>query len=254
MSYNVSFNGVSIPSFVKVQAVDYPALGTVTTNIVQKTGGNGGIFSSLAVGSKKIKLKVKIVPQTTGDTIPSMLRTLAEWLRGNNWQPSVLYFSDDPSIFYDAVIDDGVDITDLLFAGEGDISFIVPSGVGRGAIHSNHATVDLANKTATLIYNGTAPSSAFIYYKPSYSLGVGGWQMVVTETGDRLSIDFFESGTETNIDCEARRIISTGQTSIKYVNLVTTEWIKFPKRGTYHLTWNFDPDCELTIAATEYYY
>jgi len=253
--FGVKFNNVSIPSFVVVQAVDLPALGEVSTNIVSKTGGVGGILSGLTIGSKTIKLKVKIIPQTTGDTIPSMLRTLANWLRGNNWKTSVLQFMDDPNVVYDAVVNDGVDISDLIVAGEGEISFLVPAGVGRGIIHGDQATVDLENQTATLVYNGTAPSSAYIFYRPHYSVvPEDDWTMTVTETGDRLKITDFMGFTETTIDCETRRIVSTGITNMQKVLVNYSEWINFPHQGTFHITWNFDPDCELTISTTEYYF
>lgn len=252
--YNVTFNGLSIPSFVKVKTVDFPVFASLSANIVPKTGGIGGIYSSTVLGSKTIKMKVIIVPRNSSDTISSMARSLGEWLMGNLWKPSELWFSDDPNIYYDAVCNNSVDITDLLFAGEGEIEFVVPSGVGRGAIHGKIATVDLTNKTATLVYNGTAPSSAYITYHPNTTIApADNWTMTVTETGDRLKIQNFMSGGSNTIDCEKRRITSSTSTSMKDVLLNMTEWINFPQKGTYHITWNFSSNCTLGISCTEYY-
>lgn len=252
MSFNIKFNSVDMPTFLRVKAVDYTAFGEPSVNILGKTGGVGGIFGGTTIGAKRIKVKIMVVPRNTSDTIASMTRELGGWLMGNMWKPSELNFSDDPNIFYDAVVDSTVDITDLMFAGEGDITFVVPTGVGRGAIHGKLATIDLVNKTATIVYNGTAPSSAYITYHPHTD--VTNWQMTVTETGDRLYINQFTNYGNNIIDCEARRISSTTSTSIKDVQLNYTEWINFPKKGTYHITWNFASTCDLTITCTEYYY
>lgn len=254
MPYSIKFNGSTIPNFVKVKTVDFPVFADLSNNVIPKTGGIGGIYTGSVLGSKKIKVRIMIVPQSSSDTISSMARSLAEWLQGNLWKPSELWFSDDPNIYYDAVVDNSVDITDLLFAGEGEINFIVPSGVGRGAIHGKVATVNLTSKTATLVYNGTAPSSAYIQYTPQYSVvEADNWQMTVTETGDRLRIKNFMSGGSNTIDCEKRRITSTTGTSMKDVNLNITDWINFPKKGTYTITWNFASNCTLSIKCTEYY-
>lgn len=254
MSYNVTFNGLDIPNFVKVKTVDFPVFANLSTNVIPKTGGIGGFFTGSTLGSKKIKMRIMVIPQSAGDTISSMARSLAEWLQGDMWKLSELSFSDDPNIFYDAVCDNSVDIADLIFAGEGDITFIVPSGVGRGAIHGNIATVDYGLKTVTVNYNGTAPSSAYIYYHPNYSVvEADDWSMTVQETGDRLKIKQFMSFGNNYIDCEKRRITSTTGTSIKDVLLNFTEWINFPKKGTYTIDWNFNPDCILEVSCTEYF-
>ncbi|GAB6153740.1 hypothetical protein JCM17380_24900 [Desulfosporosinus burensis] len=251
--FNVTFNGLDIPNYVKVRAVDISALASVSTNIIPKTGGIGGIHTGTTLGAKRIKLKVIIVPENSGE-LASMVRALGEWLMGNQFKPSELWFSDDPNVYYDAIVNNSVDITDLLFAGEGEIEFIVPSGVARGAIHGNIATVDYGLKTVTVYYNGTAPSSAYIYYHPNYSVvEADDWSMTVQETGDRLKMKQFMSFGNNYIDCEKRRITSTTGTSMQDVLLNFTEWINFPKRGAYTIDWNFNPDCTLEVSCTEYF-
>lgn len=256
MPYKITFNGVDMPSFLKVKTVDFPVFAEPSVNILSKTGGIGGLFAGTTLGTKKIKVKIMIVPQKNSDTLASMARELGNWLMGNMWKPSELVFSDDPNIFYDAVVDSSVDITDLLFAGDGEISFVVPSGVGRGAIHGNVATIDYTNKIATMVYDGTAPSSAYIYYHLSYSVvPADNWTMTVQETGDTLKIANFMSGGVTYIDCEKRRINSTtNPPTIKDLVLVQNKWINFPKKGTYQITWNFSSNCTLQISCTNYYY
>lgn len=255
MPYTIKFNGVAMPSFLKVRTVDFPVFAEPSVSIIRKAGGVGGIYSGTSLGAKKIKVKIMVKPRNSSDTVASMARELAGWLMGNMWKPSELNFSDDPNIFYDAVVDNTVDLTDLLFAGEGEISFIVPSGVGRGAIHGNVATINWTTKVATVVYNGTAPSSAYIYYHPNYSVSAtDNWSMTVQETGDRLQIKQFASYGNNYIDCERRRIdSSTNPPSIKDVILNTTEWINFPKKGTYRINLNFNSNCNLTISCTEYF-
>lgn len=255
MAYNIVFNGVNMPSFVKVKTVDFPVFADLSTFVTPKTGGIGGIFAGSTLGVKKIKVSIMLKPRAIQDTNSMMARELAVWLQGNMWKPSELVFSDDPNILYDAICDNSIDITDLIFAGAGEITFLVPSGVGRGIVHAKLATsVNLTTKTAIMYYNGTAPSSAYITYHPNTTIvPADQWQMTVTETGDRLNmLNFMSSGNNT-IDCEKRRITSSTSTSMKDVDLNLTEWINFPKAGMYHLTWNFPSSCTLGICCTEYY-
>ncbi|MCW6094544.1 phage tail family protein [Clostridium sporogenes] len=266
MSFTVNFNGVNMPSWLKVKAVDFTALAEPTINLTKRTGGIGNIFSGFSLGSKKISVKVIIPPAyktdlQTGITISEtpvltkVARDLTEWLMGNNWKPSPLTFNDDEGIYYDAIVNNSVDIHDLLVAGEGTIDFIVPSGVSRGAVHGNIATIDWSNKIATVNYQGTAPSYAYIEYKPHTVINPeDNWYMEVQESDTSLYIDYFNSFGVNIIDCEARRISSTSTTTVNNLLLNAYTWLKFPKRGIYHITLNMPEHCDLSIKCTEYFY
>ncbi|HID0815694.1 TPA: phage tail domain-containing protein [Clostridium botulinum] len=265
-SFNVNFNGVNIPSWIKVKAVDFTALAEPTINLTKRTGGIGSIYSGFSLGSKKISLKILIPPQyktsfitgkTTSETpvLTTVARELSEWLMGDNWKPSPLYFGNDEGIYYDAIVSNSVDISDLLVAGEGTIEFVVPSGVSRGAIHGNIATIDWTNKVATIDYQGTAPSYAYVEYKPHTIINPeDDWYMEVQENLTELYIDYFNSFSENVIDCEARSIKSTSTTSLNNLRFNKFTWLQFPKRGIYHIDLNIPEHCDLSIKCTEYFY
>jgi predicted phage tail component-like protein len=248
------YNNVAMPSFLKVKTVEIPVFASISNNILQKTGGIGGILGATKLGSKAFKIKVMIVPNLLTDTNASMARDLAVWLMGDSWKLTELYFSDDPFIKYDAIVNNSMSITDLIYAGEGDIEFIVPSGVGRGTIYGKLATVNLGARTASLVYNGTAPSYALITYVPSQAIVEGNnWTFTNVTTGERIKIKNFSSGSTNILDSAKRKVTSTGTTTIKDIVLSQTEWIKFPKQGTYSLSWNYGTTSSMEIKCTEYY-
>lgn len=236
MAFSVTFNGVSIPSFVKVRAVDFAVLPDISHSFRQIVGGIGLRETGTSIGGKKLKMKIIIVP-TVGKSLTEMSRELAYWLRGNDFKSSPLVISDDSTMTYQAKSNTAVDISDLIYVGEGELEFIVPSGTVKSSTTVPVSVVTASSKF-TITYNGTAPTYPVINWTPSANLTNVTVNFTCTETGATVSLTGnFTSGQKITIDCEKKVVLRANVVDMKLINY-SSNWIKIPSRGTYNITWS----------------
>lgn len=232
--FNITFNGVSIPSFVKVRTVDFAVLPDINHSFKQIAGGFGLLEAGTTLGGKVLKMKIIIV-KDADKSLSEMSREFAYWLRGNDYKLSDLIISDDISVIYTAKINTKVDIADLIFVGEGSLEFIVPSGSAKGSFVEG--SISLAdNGSFQILYNGTAPTQPAITWTPSADLTNATVNITCTETGDLVSLTGnFTAGVPVLIDCKNKVVKKGGLVDLKMINF-TTNWINFKSRGTYTIT------------------
>ncbi|MPN21406.1 hypothetical protein SDC9_168785 [bioreactor metagenome] len=147
-----------------------------------------------------------------------------------------------------------VDISDLMFVGEGEIEFIIPSGVAVSKTIAT-GTVDTVNKQLIIDYKGTAPSYPLIMFKPLADLKGFQLELKCIETGNRVTLrgDFYSS-TVNYIDNAKRSLDgSFANFDMSYVQILLTEWIQLPYEGVYHITYNTNIDSNWQITAPIYY-
>lgn len=234
--FKITFNGVDIPSFVKVRTVDFSVLPSISHTFKQIAGGRGLLEAGTSIGEKVLKMRIVIVP-TTGKSLTDMSRELAYWLQGNNFKLSDLIISDEDTKTYRAKINGSVDISDLIYVGEGDLEFVVPSGVAKSSTVVP-VNIDTGASKITVTYNGTAPTKPVITWIPTSTLTGVTLNFTCVETGKMISLTgTFESGITITIDCEMRVVKRGGVVDMKVINY-TSDWITLPSRGTYNITWN----------------
>lgn len=147
----LKFNGVGIPSCIKIKKINIQTIPEVNHFTKKIAGSNGVLMGRTTLGAKIIKAPFVIVPPS-GKALQSCAREIAEWLMGDNWKLTQLIITDEPDLCYMAKINNGVEISDLLFAGEGELEFIVPSGTAQTvALNEQSGT-----QKATVFYTGTA--------------------------------------------------------------------------------------------------
>lgn len=193
----LNFNGIDIPKFVKVRAVNISALASVSTNLKESAGGYGVLSGSSTFGEKIITADVSIVIPS-GYSLQKCARELAGWLVGNNFQLSPLIIKDDAEVHYMAKINNSVDISDLIFAGEGSIEFVVPSGV---AVSNTTKTYSGTTKTS-FTYGGTIKAYPQIEVTINSGISSGSVNIVNVKTGEKVSLaGSFAVGDKIIIDC-----------------------------------------------------
>lgn len=191
----LNFNGVSIPSFIKVRAVYISALPSVNPNLKGNMAGFGSLNGKSAFGESYLKADVSIVIPS-GYTLQKCARELAVWLKGNNFELSPLIVQDDAGIRYMAKVSASVDISDLIFAGEGTIEFVIPSGCGESV---SEKTVTGTTK-ASITYQGSQRTF------PVIEVTVGGTASTVSinhvQKAHTIYLNgSFKSGDKIYIDC-----------------------------------------------------
>lgn len=193
----LNFNGIDIPNFIKVRAVNISALPSVSTNLKANIGGYGVLSGNSTFAEKVISVDVSIVIPSRY-TLQKCVRELAEWLMGDNFKLSPLIIKDDAEVYYMAKISNSVDISDLIFAGEGSIKFVVPSGV---AVGNEIKTYTGATKTV-FTYGGTIKAYPQIEATINSEISSGSVNIVNVKTGEKISLaGSFAVGDKITIDC-----------------------------------------------------
>lgn len=192
----LNFNGKSLPKFMKVKRVNISALPSVSTNLKANAGGYGVLSGESTFGEKVISADVSIVIPS-GYSLQKCARELAVWLQGDNFKLSPLIISDDAEVHYMAKISNSVAINDLIFAGEGTIEFVVPSGVAVGSVKSYTGTTK-----STFTYGGTAKAYPQIELTLNSQISNGVVNITNVKTGEKISLaGTFQAGNKIKIDC-----------------------------------------------------
>jgi predicted phage tail component-like protein len=250
-TFKVTFNSLDIPSFVKVRAVDFTALPEINNKFIQVGGGIGMLEAGTNTGGKIIKLSVVIVPDYN-KSLQEMARTLAGWLSQNKFKTCTLVISDDSNMTYKAKVNNNVDINDLLYVGEGDIEFIVPSGMGYGATLTDSIYTTATSSSQDIIRFGTAPAYPVITWTPRLDYTNAVLEFNCTQTGVYLTLTGnFNIGEEIVIDCKNKVVKRVGVVEMKLLNYAS-DWLTFPNAGTYTL--NCNRSGTVAYSLVEYWY
>ncbi|MDK0636888.1 phage tail family protein [Clostridium perfringens] len=243
MKFMVTFNEMDMPDFLKVRAVHTSILPEIKNSYKNIAGGFGVVESGTAIGGKRIELDVIIVPPKNKNLLQAQ-RELAFWLMGNDFKTSPLVISDEPHLEYMAKVDEGVDIKDLLFAGEGTIPFFVPSGVAYGR-HLRHGAMESPNRLF-VDYLGTAPSFPVFEFTPSKEYRNTTLRIAHIETGDTfLLTGNFKAGEKVTIDSSKRLVKKGEQLSLDMMDL-KSKWLKLKGRRINNFTFNLEGELKLT--------
>lgn len=211
----LNFNGVNIPDFVRVKAVNISALPSINTNLKGSMAGFGVLSGKSTFAEKTITASIIIViPE--GYTLQKCARELAVWLKGNNFELSPLIIKDDAGIRYMAKASSSVDVADLVVAGEGTLEFVIPSG----CCESITEKVATGTPKATINYSGSQRSF------PVIEVTVGGIASTVivnhVQKGDSVFLNgSFKSGDKLFIDCSKHLVKVNNKVHMEVVGLTS---------------------------------
>lgn len=215
----LNFNGVDIPNFVRVKAVNISALPSINTNLKGSMAGFGVLSGKTSFEEKTITASIIIViPE--GYTLQKCARELAVWLKGNNFELSPLILKEDADVRYMAKASSSVALSDLLVAGEGEIEFVIPSGCGESISEKS------VSGTTKASVNYTGSIRAF----PVIEVTVGGTASTVTIThvqkGNSIFLNgSFKSGDKILIDCGKHLVKVNGKVHMDMIG-ITSKFIE----------------------------
>lgn len=213
----VSFNGVEIPSFVRVTGITFPTLAEVSMRESELPRRYGNLDNGVKFGGKPFSLKTVWIPEN-GKDIHTMSDELKAWLRGNDWKPSKFTFADQSNKYVNARVTNSVDVEDLFLYGEADINFYA---------------ADPVKYDVTETVNASSAGSAAITYK-----GLENAPTVVTATitadCTNLTLKHVQSGRELKLigTFKAGQTVSFNsvQKLIKVNNTVAMDLLDFRSR------------------------
>lgn len=211
----LNFNGVNIPKFVKVKAVNISALPSLSVNLKGGTAGFGVINGKTTFEEKYIKATISIVIPK-GYSLQKCSRELAVWLKGNNFELSPLIIQDDPDIRYMAKVSASVDLSDLVYVGEGEIEFVVPSGCGE----STNEKVATGTPKASITYQGSHRTFPLI----EITVGATASAINITHTqkGDVLYLNgSFKTGDKILIDCNKHLVKLNNKVHMELIGITS---------------------------------
>lgn len=220
--FSVKFNGVAIPPFIKVTNVTKSLLPKVTINSTNINGMIGNRFNKVEFGEREITLSCKFMFDILDQ---AKVDECAKWLRGNNWKPSKLQFNNSSKYFM-AICSSEVDLNDLLFLGEGDITFKCNDPLLYDIEYMTPfaGSVNVLNSGNTKDY-------------PTIKMTCGGNSVIKVENttnGTKVTVKGnFASGKELVIDCKKQYISYDGSSAMGGFYL-DSDWITL-EEGENHI-------------------
>lgn len=235
-SFNINFNGVDMPSFLRVKAVNTSLFPEINHSFKQIAGSKGVKESGTTFGAKEIKIDfIIVVPK--GKNLMQLQRELSYWLMGNNFKTSPLIISDEPDLQYMAKVKDATEVKDAIFTGDGTITFVVPSGMASSRFEKHGA---VAGKEVDIYYNGTAETYPVIEFTPDHDYVNQLLKVIEVETGKSIMLQgTFKANEKVIIDCNKRLVKVGGKLALSMISL-ESEWIKIENRGLHKIIFNLD--------------
>ncbi|WP_179395727.1 distal tail protein Dit [Lacticaseibacillus absianus] len=166
MRYTWTFNGTDMSTMLITTEVTRD-IGPNRTGTFQQVGvSNGRRFMRLTADMATIKVAATII-----DDMPSKRRAIARALTTS--EPAMLTFSDEPGLYYLAITDGQVSMSETYSYGEFDITFKVPDGVAH-AIDTSVAT-GTSGAPITMSNTGTAPTAPILTATMTSENGLVAW-------------------------------------------------------------------------------
>lgn len=211
----LNFNGVDIPKFVKVKRVDISALPSINPNIKGSSSSFGVLTGKTQFKEKYIKATISIVIPS-GYSLQKCGRELAVWLKGNDFDLSPLIIKDDSTVRYMAKVSNSVDLSDLLYVGEGEIEFVVPSGCGEAVAEKT------ASGTSKAVINYLGSHRAFPIIEVTI-MGVASTITITnTQKGESIYLNgSFKSGDKILIDCNKHLVKLNNEVHMELIGITS---------------------------------
>lgn len=143
-----TFNGLSSTTYLIENRVYHNILPPLASRSLAVPGRAGVYDFGVSMGAREIAVDVTVKGSSQAD-FRSKVRAIASWLYQSNLKP--LVFADEPDKTYYARIAGSTDLEQIVWVGQGTITFICPDPFAEGAARSQTFT-----SGATITNNGTA--------------------------------------------------------------------------------------------------
>lgn len=211
----LNFNGIDIPSFVKVKRVEVSALPSLNINLKGNMGGFGSINGKTTFQEKYIKASISIIIPSNY-SLQKCARELAVWLKGNDFDLSPLIIKDDSDIRYMAKVSNSVDLSDLIYIGEGEIEFVIPSG----CCESTKEKTASGTSKASINYLGSQRTF------PTIEITIGNTASIVTVSHTQKGASIylngaFKVGDKILIDCNKQLVKVNAEVHMELIGITS---------------------------------
>lgn len=146
-----TYGGVEIP--VKITRLDRNLSPSITNNTRSIENVNGGEFTHSTYSPKQIVMEFRI-SNSTARELSEFRRKMSEILYSK--EPKRLIFSDEPSIYYEAIVDGEPVLGEDDMYSTGTITWLIPDGVAYSTAEKQFTGVQQNGyQTITIQNNGT---------------------------------------------------------------------------------------------------
>lgn len=133
----ITLDGVKIPDYVKVNAVEFSVLPTITNRLLSIRGRKGQFFAGQDVGQRKISVQITLVSQKINGVM-ALASDFAKWLYHE--KPVDLVIADEPHKTYKVVFEGDSDIEETVSIGQGTLTFICTEPFAFGSDYAKRFT------------------------------------------------------------------------------------------------------------------
>lgn len=214
----VTFNGVAIPSFVKVRGIEFSVLPELSVQYQELPRTLGGSFLYTQKGTKKFSLDI-LIELPNGRALFDCAEEFGDWLQGDNYAPSKLEFSEMPDYYYMANVNGAVNVTDILVAGEGSVEFLA---VDPSKYSTNGLEVS-GNSPLTVNYSGKVEQPFTVTFTVPQESTLLGITNVRTNKTMRLK-GTFKQGDTVTFDTRKKQVIYNNQINMRLLS-IDSEWL-----------------------------
>lgn len=146
-----TYGGVDIP--VKITRLDRNLSPSITNNTRSIENVNGGEFTHSTYSQKQIVMEFRI-SNSTARELSEFRRKMSEILYSK--EPKRLIFSDEPSIYYEAIVDGEPVLGEDDMYSTGTITWLIPDGVAYSVAEKEfYGVPNNGYQTITIQNNGT---------------------------------------------------------------------------------------------------
>lgn len=209
-----TFNGVSSTVHLVENNVYHNILPPLAFRSLAVPGRAGVYDFGVGLGAREIAVDVTVKGSSQAD-LRSKVRAIASWLYQDSLKP--LVFSDEPDKTYYARIAGNTDLEQIVWVGQGTITFVCPDPYAEGATRSQPIS-----SGATITNNGTA--KVFPVFTVNFS-GSASYFKVVKGTQQIYIAKSFSVGDVLVIDNAKALVISN---SLRIMNTVDLSSTFFP--------------------------
>lgn len=213
----VKFNGKELPSFVRLVGREIAALPDIEVKSMELPRQLGSSFLYTKLGSKKESLEFLLLPDKL-QTVDSASKEFAAWLRGDNFSPSKIEFTDRPNEYGMAQVTGSVSVSDLFLYGTLSVEFLYSDPL----MYSNSPVSVTLNAPATVNYTGEVqqpPVIKFTLKKAASKIEVAN-----SKAGKSVVLNgTFTVGTVITVDNQRKRIVVNDTVNMKVLAL-SSEW------------------------------
>ncbi|WP_429969160.1 distal tail protein Dit [Enterococcus sp. AZ136] len=214
----VTFNGVAIPSFVKVRGIEFSVLPELSVQYQELPRTLGGSFLYTQKGTKKFILDI-LIELPNGRALFDCAEEFGDWLQGDNYSPCKLEFSEMPDCYYMANVNGAVNVSDIFVAGEGSVEFLAvdPSK------YSNKSLEVSGNSPLTVDYSGKVAQPFVVTFTVPQESTLLGITNVRTNKTMRLK-GTFKQGDTVTFDTRKKQVIYNNQINMRLLS-IDSEWL-----------------------------